>query len=416
MNSARTPRVSRSRGIALVLGLLVIACGAPGIFAQGKKPAAPADAAERDALIVRVLAAYQERFRYLRDEEAQLALKAIDDKVRAKLPGILKADAATVKAILAEDASRLAAAPGTPIEQKLGALFVTARYETVIEEGEKHAAPLSAASLRTMGDAARVIYRKTPGKKHVETAARHYTAAAALVDKAKAPGEWADIASDAALALFDLARYKEAEPLWREVAEIRKRENGEKSPTYSTALNNLAQLLKATNRMAEAEPMYRSALAIDEASFGDKHLRVSRDLSNLAGLLKATKRMAEAEPLYRRALAIDEASFGDKHPNVARNLNNLAGLLEATNRMAEAEPMYRRALAIAEASFGDKHPNAAISLNNLAHLLKVTKRPEEAEPMYRRALEILDKSLGSEHPNTITARKNLDAMREEMKK
>ena len=40
-------------------------------------------------------------------------------------------------------------------------------------------------------------------------------------------------------------------------------------------------------------------------------------LNNLAQLLQATNRLAEAEPLYRRALAIDEKSFGPEHPDVA---------------------------------------------------------------------------------------------------
>ena len=62
----------------------------------------------------------------------------------------------------------------------------------------------------------------------------------------------------------------------------------------------------------------RRALAIDEASFGAEHPNVARDLNNLAQLLQATNRLAEAEPLMRRALAIDEASFGAEHPNVAR--------------------------------------------------------------------------------------------------
>ena len=50
-------------------------------------------------------------------------------------------------------------------------------------------------------------------------------------------------------------------------------------------------------------------------------------LNNLAGLLKDTNRMGEAEPLMRRALEIDEASFGEHHPTVALGLNNLALLL-----------------------------------------------------------------------------------------
>ena len=74
-------------------------------------------------------------------------------------------------------------------------------------------------------------------------------------------------------------------------------------------LNNLAELLRATNRLGEAEPLYRRALAIDEASYGPDHPKVATDLNNLAALLYATNRLGEAEPLYRRALAIDEASY-----------------------------------------------------------------------------------------------------------
>ena len=83
-------------------------------------------------------------------------------------------------------------------------------------------------------------------------------------------------------------------------------------------------------------------------------------LNNLAQLLKATNRLAEAEPLMRRALAIDEQSYGPDHPDVATDLNNLAQLLQDTNRLAEAEPLMRRALAIDEQSFGPDHPMSAI--------------------------------------------------------
>jgi hypothetical protein len=59
----------------------------------------------------------------------------------------------------------------------------------------------------------------------------------------------------------------------------------------------------------------RRALAIDEKSFGAEHPDVARDLNNLAQLLKATNRLAETEPLMRRALAIFVATLGADHPN-----------------------------------------------------------------------------------------------------
>ena len=63
--------------------------------------------------------------------------------------------------------------------------------------------------------------------------------------------------------------------------------------------------------------MIERALAIDEKSYGPEHPRVAIDLNNLAQLLQATNRLGEAEPLMKRALAIDEKSYGPEHPNVA---------------------------------------------------------------------------------------------------
>src|SRR6185312_4735414 len=145
---------------------------------------------------------------------------------------------------------------------------------------------------------------------------------------------------------------------------------------------------------------------IDERAFGAEHPNVAINLNNLAQLLKATNRLNEAEPLMRRALGIDEKAFGAEHPNVARDLNNLALLLRATNRLNEAEPLMRRALEIDEKSFGAEHPNVAIRLNNLAKLLQVTNRLSEAEPLMRRHLAIFlefTRRTGHEHPHLQAA-------------
>ena len=151
-------------------------------------------------------------------------------------------------------------------------------------------------------------------------------------------------------------------------------------------------------RHDQAEPLMRRALAIYEKSYGPEHPNVARDLNNLAQLLQATNRLEEAEPLMRRALAIDEKSYGPEHPEVAANLNNLAALLQDTNRLEEAEPLMRRALAIDEKNYGPEHPEVATALNILALLLQATNRLEEAEPLMRRALAIDEKSYGPEHP------------------
>ena len=202
-------------------------------------------------------------------------------------------------------------------------------------------------------------------------------------------------------------RLGEAEPLMRRALEISEAAFGEQHPTVVTCLNNLAILLQDTNRLGEAEPLMRRALEIDEAAFGEQHPTVVTCLNNLAILLQDTNRLGEAEPLMRRALEIDAAALGEQHPTVAIRLNNLAILLQDTNRLEEAEPLMRRALEIDAAALGEQHPTVAIRLNNLAILLQDTNRLEEAEPLMRRALEIDEMAFGHHHPNVAIHLNNL---------
>ncbi len=178
--------------------------------------------------------------------------------------------------------------------------------------------------------------------------------------------------------LHDLARWPDAEQelkLAKDEAEAL-----DDSAILATTLNNLAQLLQATNRLADAEPLMRRALAIDENSFGPDHPKVAIRLNNLAQLLQATNRLADAEPLMRRALAIDENSFGPDHPDVAIDLNNLASLLQATHRLAEAEPLMRRALGILlefNRRTGYEHPHLSTVEGNYEGILKALGQSEE---------------------------------------
>ena len=136
----------------------------------------------------------------------------------------------------------------------------------------------------------------------------------------------------------------------------------------------------------------RRALSIDEASLGSEHPDVARDLNNLALLLKTTNRLEEAEPLMRRALAIDEASFGPEHPEVAIDFNNLAQLLKATNRLAEAGPLSRQMVEIFllfGMRTGYAHPHLNAGLENYRGILAEMGRDEGEQ---QRAIESLIES------------------------
>jgi CHAT domain-containing protein/tetratricopeptide (TPR) repeat protein len=208
--------------------------------------------------------------------------------------------------------------------------------------------------------------------------------------------------------LYQAGKYPEAIPIAERYVQIIETRHGTESPEYALALNQLAWLLRVTNRIAEAEPLFRRALAINESSYGPDHPNVARALINLAQLLRDANRLGEAEPLVRRAVAINERSLGADHTDFAVSLSDLAGLLEVSDRFSEAEPLMRRALAIHEKSADPDHRfRVAVALSNLAELLRVTNRFSEAEPLYRRALAINEKSYGPDHPDVSLVLNNL---------
>ena len=117
--------------------------------------------------------------------------------------------------------------------------------------------------------------------------------------------------------LQDTNRLGEAEPLMRRALAIDEASYGPDHPNVAIDLNNLAAVA------ASHQPARRGGTA-DAPRAGDRRGQLRpgpserRDrLNNLAQLLQATNRLGEAEPLMRRALAIDEASYGPDHPNVA---------------------------------------------------------------------------------------------------
>ena len=179
--------------------------------------------------------------------------------------------------------------------------------------------------------------------------------------------EDADLYTSVGQLLKNLARFDEAELLYRSALVIKEAAHGPEHSNVASMLNNLAGLLVDQGKYDEAEPLYRRALVIREIVYGPDHADVAKTLDDLANLLRVQGKYDDAEPLFRRALMIREAIHEPDHPDVVTTLNNLANLLYAQGKYNEAEPLYSRALANREAVHGPDHPKVAVALNNLAH-------------------------------------------------
>lgn len=139
----------------------------------------------------------------------------------------------------------------------------------------------------------------------------------------------------------------------------------------------------------QAEPLMRRALQIDENSFGKDHPNVARDLNNLAALLKATNRLAEAEPLMRRALQIlrnFEINTKYQHPYFTAVLQNYFGLLEAMT--IPIEKIQQRLGSVSESKIDTIE--LVKYLNKKAVRIILNRQYEQAEPLLLKAVSIAE--------------------------
>lgn len=95
----------------------------------------------------------------------------------------------------------------------------------------------------------------------------------------------------------------------------------------------------------------RRALGIDEKSYGPDHPNVATYLNNLALLLKATNRLGEAEPILARSLVIllkFTRLTAHRHPHVQSIFGNYIVLLR--NMECNDEEINNRVWAVGRAA------------------------------------------------------------------
>jgi tetratricopeptide (TPR) repeat protein/CHAT domain-containing protein len=204
-----------------------------------------------------------------------------------------------------------------------------------------------------------------------------------------------------------LGQFDRAEPLLREVRNLRSRDPGEKHPDYALALNNLGTLYSNMGDHTRAEPLYRQALEILRQAPGDHRHAYAGTCNNLARLYYQTGEYDRALPLYQEALQGLGQAGGKGSLDYATALDNLALLHADREEYAKAEELYQQALQVKKHAVGEKHPSYAISLNNLGELYQAQGDLARAEPLFRQALEVYQTALEEKHPEYILTLHNL---------
>jgi serine/threonine-protein kinase len=197
-------------------------------------------------------------------------------------------------------------------------------------------------------------------------------------------------------------QYKEAEPLFREMLQIRTAAFGQDQVRIADTLNSLGECLYLEGKNAEAESKLREALRIyrrESPNLGSG----ARD--HLARLLEDRGDYLEAIQLLKEAVEIDRRAQEYNSPSYTTHLHNLAGARARVGDVFTAEAELRESLDTERHVLGEAHPDLGYPLNLLGVVLLEEGEWQRAEPLLHHSLVLWSK-LGQNHPLFVTASAN----------
>jgi CHAT domain-containing protein/tetratricopeptide (TPR) repeat protein len=306
-----------------------------------------------------------------------------------------------------------AAGAGTPppYERLLKGADQRAADELVSRETRAWAAGRFEEALRA-AQALLALRQKVQGQAHWQTLIAGEEVEALRRTLKQDPATRQEMAGQAALraraaAQEDRGKYRDAEPLRRQVLDLCRRALGEDHVMTANAYGSLAFNLKAQGKYTAAEPLYRKELDIDLKVLGDQHPYTAKVYTSLGETLLVQSKHTAAEPLIRKALAIDLRVLGEDNADTALAYTTLGYSLSLRGNYAAAQPLMAKALAINRKLLGDNHTDTAAAYNNLAFTLDTQGKHAAAQPLYEKALATFRKVHGEENAGTARACNNL---------
>jgi tetratricopeptide (TPR) repeat protein len=201
-------------------------------------------------------------------------------------------------------------------------------------------------------------------------------------------------------------RYHEAEILFKETLEKRKRLNGN-DPNTLISMANLALTYSNQGRWAEAEGLEMQVMETRKTVLGSKHPDTLASMANLALTYSNQGRWAEAETLFVHVIETRKTVLGKEHPDMLASMGKLASTYWDQERWAEAEMLFVQVMETGKKVLGPEHPDMLASMANLALTYSNQERWTEAERLEVQVMETRKTLLGLKHPDTLASMANL---------
>jgi eukaryotic-like serine/threonine-protein kinase len=149
----------------------------------------------------------------------------------------------------------------------------------------------------------------------------------------------------------------------------------------------LASVYFDEGRLPDAEKLYHEALDIRRRVLGIDHPDTLAVMDGYATTLATEHRNDEAETLLRETLSTRRRVLGPDHRDTLMSMNNLANMLFLEGRYGDAGQLQQETLHIQRRVLGPNHPDTAMSTYNLGGTALHSGKPDEALSLLRQAVD-----------------------------
>ncbi|CAG8020814.1 unnamed protein product [Penicillium nalgiovense] len=212
-----------------------------------------------------------------------------------------------------------------------------------------------------------------------------------------------------AMARREQGRWEEAQHLWVQVMETRKRKLGEDHPDTLASMHNLASTYIHQGRWKEAAQLNIQVVITSKTKLGDDHHFTLTSMANLASTYLQQGRWKEAEQLNVQVVNISKKELGEDHFDTLTSMANLAMIYSHQGRWKEAEQLNVRVMETRKMKLGDNHPDTLTSMTNLAVTYMEQGQWEEAEHLNVQVVDTSKTKFGENHPFTLVSMANLSS-------
>ena len=206
--------------------------------------------------------------------------------------------------------------------------------------------------------------------------------------------------------LVDQARFREAEPAFRQQLTLLTWAHGATDPDTIAAQDGLGMCLLKMGRLAEAEPLLTDAYQMLAATPDTPADNMAAVTGHLAVLRKHLGQYEEAERLHETTMELSR-QVGDRSREYAIALINAGAFYKDVGRLDRARTVYELARPIVTEVQGREHPDYILLLSNLGDLEMEFRNAAKAAELLDEACSIARSSLGERHNLYLTALHNL---------